>query len=30
MDNIFTDIHKITNYTVSTVYNGLLDHDAHC
>jgi hypothetical protein len=30
MDNIFTDIHKITAYTVSPVYNVLSDHDAHC
>jgi hypothetical protein len=26
--NIFIDIHKITNYTVSPIYNGLSDHDA--
>jgi hypothetical protein len=28
MDNIFIDIHKITNYTVSPVYNELSGHDA--
>jgi hypothetical protein len=28
MDNVFIDIHKITNYTVSPIYNGLSDHDA--
>jgi hypothetical protein len=28
VDNIFMDIHKITNYTVSPIYNGLSDHDA--
>jgi hypothetical protein len=26
-DNIFTDIHRIKNYIVCTLYNGLSDHD---
>jgi endonuclease/exonuclease/phosphatase family metal-dependent hydrolase len=28
IDNIFIDTHKITNYTVGPLYNGLSDHDA--
>jgi exonuclease III len=28
IDNIFIDIHKIKNYTVCPIYNGLSDHDA--
>jgi exonuclease III len=28
IDNIFIDIHKFRNYTVSPFYNGLSDHDA--
>jgi hypothetical protein len=28
IDNIFIDIHKIKNYTVCPLYNGLSDHDA--
>jgi hypothetical protein len=29
IDNIFIDLHKITNYIVSHIYSGLSDHDAH-
>jgi hypothetical protein len=28
IDNIFIGIHKITNYTVSPIYNGLSHHVA--
>jgi hypothetical protein len=28
IDNIFIDIRKITNYTISPLYNGVSDHDA--
>jgi hypothetical protein len=28
IDNLFIDTHKINNYTVGPLYNGLSDHDA--
>jgi hypothetical protein len=28
IDNVIIDIHKISNYIVSTIYNGFSDHDA--